>query len=69
MRALPRDEGSFPGIGSERFSVTMADRDWEVVMDVEATKRPDLRIIRVSVFAENNLDENLTELVGYQGKY
>ena len=36
MRSVPRDESNFPGIGSDRFDVTMADLDWEVVMDVEA---------------------------------
>jgi len=69
MRASPRLEGSFPGIGSERYSVTMADRDWEVVMDVEATENPDMRRIIVSVFAENDPDNNIAELVGFRGKY
>jgi len=69
MRASPRVEGSFPGIGSERYSVTMADRDWEVVMDIEATENAGMRRIIVSVFAEDTLDDNIVELVGFRGKY
>ena len=69
MRASPHVEGSFPGIGSERYSVTMADRDWEVVMDIEATENADMRRIIVSVFAENDQDNNIVELVGFRGKY
>jgi general secretion pathway protein I len=69
MRASPRLEGSFPSIGSERYSVTMADRDWEVIMDVEATENSDMRRIKVSVFAEDDPDEYIAELVGFRGKY
>ena len=69
MRAAPHQEDSFPGIGSERYSVTMANREWEVVMDVEATENPDMRRIIISVFTEDDLDNNLIELVGFRGKY
>jgi hypothetical protein len=47
----------------------MADLEWEVVMDVEATENPDMRRIIVSVFSVDNLDNQVVELVGFIGKY
>ncbi len=69
VRSGPRSEDSFPDIGSDRSEVTMADLEWEVVMDVEATENPDMRRIIVSVFSVDNLDNQVVELVGFIGKY
>ena len=69
MRAVPRGEADFPGIGSDRFSITMAERDWEVVMDVEATKNLNVRRLIISVFNPEDLDNSVVELTGFIGKY
>jgi general secretion pathway protein I len=69
IRSAERIEDNFPGIGSERISVTMADRDWEVVIDVEATENKEMRRIIVSVFNPNDMQNNVIELVGFRGLY
>ena len=69
MRALPRNEENFPGLGSDRFSVTMAGQEWEVVMDVEATENADMHRIIVSVFRPDDSANDIAELVGFIGKY
>ena len=62
MRSAPRDEENFPGIGSDRFEVTMADRSWEVVMDVEATENVNMRRLIVSVFVPEDLDNSVSNV-------
>ena len=69
IRAVPRTEDNFPGIGSDRFSITMADQEWEVIMDVEGTGNTDIRRIIVSVFTSTDPDNSVAELRGFIGKY
>ena len=69
MRLQPRSEENFPGIGSERTSVTMVGREWEVVMDIEATENQDMRSIIVSVFTADDGENSIVELTGFIGKH
>ena len=68
-RGQPRSEETFPGIGSDRYSVTMAGQDWEVLMDVEATENPNMRRLIVSVSPASDTDYIIAELTGFVGKY
>ena len=68
-RGPPRTEDSFPGLGSDRYSVTMAGQDWEVLMDVESTDNPDMRRLIVSVSPASDTDYVIVELTGFVGKY
>jgi general secretion pathway protein I len=68
-RGQPRNEDSFPSLGSDRFSVTMAGQDWEVLMDVESTDNPDMRRLIVSVSPASDTDYVIAELTGFVGKY
>jgi general secretion pathway protein I len=68
-RGQPRTEDSFPSLGSDRFSVTMAGQDWEVLMDVESTDNPDMRRLIVSVSPASDTDYVIAELTGFVGKY
>ncbi|MDG1444642.1 MAG: type II secretion system minor pseudopilin GspI [Pseudomonadales bacterium] len=68
-RGQPRTEDSFPRLGSDRFNVTMAGQDWEVLMDVESTDNPDMRRLIVSVSPASDTDYVIAELTGFVGKY
>ena len=68
-RGQPRTGDSFPGLGSDRYSVTMAGQDWEVLMDVESTDNPDMRRLIVSVSPASDTDYVIVELTGFVGKY
>ena len=68
LRSAPRIEEFFPAVGTDRENVTMANRDWELRIEVEATADPDMRRVIVTVFAEENLDVDVASLVGFIGK-
>jgi general secretion pathway protein I len=68
LRSAPRTEEYFPAIGTDRENVTMANRDWELKIQVESTENPDMRRVIVTVFAEQDLDVNVASLVGFIGK-
>jgi len=69
LRSGPRTEELFPAIGTDRKNVTMANRDWEIKIQVESTENPDMRRVVVTVFAEEDLDVEVANLVGFIGKY
>ena len=69
QRFLPRNDENFPGIGTDRSTVTMADQDWEIVMDVEATENIDMRRIIVTVFRSTDRDNDVVELSGFIGRH
>ena len=69
IRAIPRDGSDFPNTGSDRTPTTMAGREWEVVVDYEATENENVRRVTVSVFDENDLDRSLVSLTSFIGKY
>ncbi|MFT7686681.1 MAG: general secretion pathway protein I [Candidatus Azotimanducaceae bacterium] len=67
LRAVPK--GEFPNPGSDQNSLTMADREWEVVLDIEATENVDVRRITVNVYLPNDTDHSIVSLTGFIGKY
>jgi len=69
LRSSPRTEEFYPSVGTDRENVTMANRDWELVIEVGSTEDPDIRRVVVSVFAEEDLDVEVASLVGFIGKY
>lgn len=68
-RAGPRDPDNFPRPGSDRFPVTMAGKDWEVVADIEATGNDGVRRIEVSVYRDENLETAVATLTGFVGQW
>ena len=69
IRSQPRGEDNYPSPGSDRQSVVMANRDWEIVVDYEATENADMRRVIVSVFHPEDLDNRVVELTGFVGRY
>ena len=69
MRATPRTPDSFPNSGSSTSTVSMADRDWNVTVDVVSTENKDVRRVEVHVYPENEPDHAAATLVGFLGRY
>ena len=69
LRSAPRTEEFFPSVGTDRETVNMANRDWELKIQVESTENPDMRRVEVTVFDEQNLDAEVARLAGFIGKY
>jgi len=67
IRAAPRE--GLPNLGSARSNVVMANREWDVVLDIEATENIDMRRIIVSVYLPTNADNSIVSLTGFIGKY
>lgn len=61
-------EPEFPGIGTNRQTVTMADRQWNLQVDVESTENELVRRIEIDVMAEGN-ERSLATLTGFIGRY
>ncbi len=69
MRSMPRDPDNYPSLGRKTSSVRMAQRDWELEVDIRSTENENMRRIEISVFSENDLDVPLVSLYGFLGKY
>ncbi|HAK51099.1 MAG TPA: type II secretion system protein GspI [Gammaproteobacteria bacterium] len=69
LRMLPRGDEHFPSVGIDRSSVTMANREWQVEMDVSNTGNELMRRIEVVVFDDADLDVPLAQLTGFLGRY
>lgn len=69
IRSQPREAENYPTPGSDRVSVVMAGRDWELVVAYEATENDDMRRVIVSVFDPVDLDNQIAELSGFLGRY
>ena len=69
MRFLPRDDDAFPSIGSDRISVRMARRDWELLVQVTQTENINMRRIEISVYKDVEPDAPLIILSGFLGKH
>ena len=69
IRSLPRVEENFPSPGSDRLNATMAGRDWELLVDYEATENANMRRVTVSVFQEGNLNDPVASLTGFIGRF
>ena len=69
LRAAPRQESSFRGPGVDRESVTMAGKDWELIVTTESTENELMRRINVQVAREADPDSVVAELTGFLGRY
>lgn len=69
IRSQPRTNESFPSPSTDRVSVVMAEKDWELLIAYEATENADMRRVSVSVFHPDNLDDYIVQLVGFVGRY
>ncbi|MCB1643917.1 MAG: type II secretion system minor pseudopilin GspI [Pseudomonadales bacterium] len=69
LRMAPRTDENFPSIGTRRYNLTMADRDWEVVVQVESTENKDMRRLQVGVYDETRPDTSVAELTAFLGRY
>ena len=63
------DEDNYPSVGVKRSTITMANRDWQIVLDVSETENDLIRRIEVSVFNELDPDVALSTLTGFIGRY
>ncbi|MGK0470210.1 MAG: general secretion pathway protein I [Candidatus Azotimanducaceae bacterium] len=69
IRSQSRENSNYPSPGSDRRSVVMANKDWEIVVDYESTENADMRRVIVSVFHPEDLDNRVVELTGFVGRY
>lgn len=69
MRFVPRDDDNFPSIGVDRLSVKMAQRDWELVVEVTQTENINMRRIEISVYRDDDPDAALVNLSSFIGKH
>ena len=70
LRMIDRDdEDNYPSVGVKRSTITMANRDWQIVLDVSETENDLIRRIEVSVFKELDPDVALSTLTGFIGRY
>ena len=69
IRAAPRLDNSFPSVGVDRESVTMAGRQWELTVTTEATENEFIRRIDIEVAREAEPDGVVAQLTGFVGRY
>lgn len=69
MRAVPRTADSFPSTGSTTSTVSMADRDWDLDVEVKATDNKDVRRVEISVSTQDDPDHPVATLTGFMGRY
>ena len=69
LRTGVRNPADFPRPGSRRDSVTIADREFEVMTDFIATENRDMHRVEISVFTEYDPDVPLITLAGFIGRY
>ncbi len=69
LRAAPRQDSTFRDPGVDRESVTMAGRDWELIVTTESTENELMRRINVQVAREADPDSVVAELTGFLGRY
>jgi general secretion pathway protein I len=69
VRMRERDDEHFPSTGTDRSSVTMANREWQVELIVSSTENELVRRVEVQVFDEQDLDSPLSNLTGFVGRH
>ena len=69
LRMLPRDEGSFPSLGTKRYRQTMASQTWQVEVRFMVTENPLMRRVEVSVFQDSSFDKPVIQLTSFLGRY
>ena len=69
MRIQARSDENYPALGTNRYAVNLADRDWEVVVKIAATENADIRRVEVAVSAAQQPDQVVADLAGFLGRY
>ncbi len=69
LRLQPRDDEHYPPTGVDRSTLSMANREWQVMVDISATENELVRRLDISVFDELDLDSPLAELTGFIGQH
>ena len=68
-RIQVRSDENYPALGTNRYAVNLADRDWEVVVKIAATENADIRRVEVAVSAAQQPDQVVADLAGFLGRY
>lgn len=69
LRSVPRDPQNFINTGTDRHNVAMADRQWQVVINVKATDNDAMRRIDISVYRDEDLDNAVAMLTSFLGRH
>lgn len=69
LRLQPRTAEAFPSQGTDRSSLTMGGREWQVEVDVRDTENEWVRRVEIAVYDEQDLDRSLGNLTGFLGRY
>tara|TARA_B100000676_G_C18045419_1_gene827582 strand:+ start:1079 stop:1453 length:375 start_codon:yes stop_codon:yes gene_type:complete len=64
-----RSDATFPGVGTQRAGVSLAGRDWDVVVSTDSTENENVRRVTVQVFNATDNTEPVVELDGFVGRY
>ena len=64
-----RSDATFPGVGTQRAGVSLAGRDWDVVIATDSTENENVRRGTVQVFNATDNTEPVVELDGFVGRY
>jgi general secretion pathway protein I len=64
-----RTDDNYPSAGTERTGVSMAGRNWDVVVVTDSTDNENVRRLTVQVFNEQNNTEPVIELDGFVGRF
>lgn len=63
------EEAEFPSIGMDRYNVSMADREWELEVDVRSTENDLMRRVVIDVFLADNPEDPLASVTGFVGRF
>jgi general secretion pathway protein I len=69
LRMAPRNAENYPSPGIQRYPITMAGRDWLLVVDTQTTENETMRRIYIEVFVEGDEDAVVADLTGFVGQY
>jgi general secretion pathway protein I len=69
LHMAPRDGQNYPSPGIQRYPISMANRDWLLVVDTQATENENMRRIYIEVFAEGDEDVVVADLTGFVGQF
>ncbi len=69
MHMAPRDAENYPSPGIQRLPITMANRDWLLVVDTQVTENETMRRVYIEVFAKGNEDVVVADLTGFVGQF
>ena len=64
-----RSDATFPDVGTQRAGVSLAGRDWDVVVATDSTENENVRRVTVQVFNASDNTEPVVELDGFVGRY